>query len=172
MKIIKFRDPLNRTGFRWPKTLISEPVAFEKPVAFQNLCLNDKAGTSIPFQLTDVKDTPDGICAATLHFLSDLTEGEEKRYSLLTDCESRDPAPETPESMFKVEFQQEANQIKIMAMHHSMTFTLPFADIHYRTACDGAVFTDFEINCFEKQKTYTLQIRVIRDLPFLELGRL
>lgn len=50
-----------------------------------------------------------------------------------------------------------------------MTFTLPFADIHYRTVRDGAVFTDFEINCSEKQKTYTLQIRAIRDLPFMEI---
>ena len=169
MITITWRDPLNRTGFRWPKTLISEPVVFEKPVALQGLCLKDKSGASIPFQLTNVEKTQDGICAATLHFLSDLAEGEEKHYCLLTDCESCDPVPEMPESMFKVEFQQEANQIKITAMQHSMTFTLPFADIHYRTVRDGAVFTDFEINCSEKQKTYTLQIRAIRDLPFMEI---
>lgn len=166
---ITWRDPLNRTGFRWPKTLISEPVVFEKPAALQDICLKDESGASIPFQLTDVEKTQDGICAATLHFLSDLAEGEEKQYFLLADCESCNPAPESPASMFHVEFQQEANQIKITAMQHNMTFTLPFADIHYRTVCDGAVFTDFEINCSEKQKTYTLQVRVIRDLPFMEI---
>ena len=124
---ITWRDPLNRTGFRWPKTLISEPVVFEKPVALQGLCLKDKSGASIPFQLTNVEKTQDGICAATLHFLSDLAEGEEKQYFLLADCESCNPAPESPASMFHVEFQQEANQIKITAMQHNMTFTLPLS---------------------------------------------
>ena len=137
MITITWRDPLNRTGFRWPKTLISEPVVFEKPVALQGLCLKDKSGASIPFQLTNVEKTQDGICAATLHFLSDLAEGEEKHYCLLTDCESCDPVPEMPESMFKVEFQQEANQIKITAMQHTLDEYHKVADPLLRAQIDG-----------------------------------
>lgn len=169
MMTIAWRDPLNRNGFRWPKTLISENVIFEEPVIPQDLCLKDKTGKRIPFQLSDIRKSHNGTYAATLHFLSDLTEGEEKSYSLHTDEQGSSTCFDAPKPMFELEIHQESHQIRIAAMQHIMTLTLPFENICCKTILDGAIFTDYEINCFEQQKTYTLTIRVIRDLPFVEI---
>lgn len=161
MNTIHLKDVLHHEKYNWPNTLITQSVSFD-PAMRDHLCLQNDAGESVPFQLTD-----EAQGHAKLHFIADLKSGEDKTYRLIENA-SVSEQTQSDDYVRTVALELHGQSLTIDTHGRRMELMLPFSDISCARTNDGAIFTDYLISASEGQKRYTLRIRVLHALGMLE----
>jgi len=76
-------DLLEHPYYWWPRTLLTYPIEFQKPVDLNWLTLTRlDTGETVPIQFTEVIPDVSGIRTATLNFFSDLPSGARREFAL------------------------------------------------------------------------------------------
>ena len=92
-------DLLDHPFYWWPRTLLSYPIEFHRPVELDRLVLTRvDTGERVPIQWSAVARGAAGVKSATLNFCSDLPSGARREFALSAASAAMAAQPQVRES--------------------------------------------------------------------------
>lgn len=171
-KKIRVKDSLRHEKYSWPLTLLTYEMEFGRENIRENDWeLQDESGKAVEYQVTDVVNENGWIKRLKLHFLCELSSGQEKNYYFVYGNNyDVDEKKDTFECEFDLEIDELKKRFSIECQDKKITFALDFTFVEYREVNKGTIFHEVEILCKGTQgKEYVLNIKRIKGMPFWEL---
>jgi hypothetical protein len=197
--VIVLEDHLRHPLYWWPETLLSYGLVLDEPVSAEQLTLIDSvSGVEQPFQLTDLKDLPQGKKAVRLHFMSGLKQGE-KRVYVLRKGETHPSFPSVSvtkqDGCYQVQTEKYAVRIPASQAAGSRSVPAPVAavsmdgknwmgasffkdtssranvrSLETKQIAEGPLFATFELRyTFSNGAEYTAVVRCVEGYEFVEI---
>ncbi|MDR1938871.1 MAG: hypothetical protein LBQ73_10305, partial [Tannerellaceae bacterium] len=191
-------DHLKHPLYWWPQTLLSYDVLFDEAISEAQLILTDPiSGKPFPFQLTDVKNLPQGKRQARLHLMSGLNSKEKRVFVLQKGISQSFPAVKVTEQDSYYQIQTGKYTVRIPASQPVGVQSIPapvaaismdgknwmgtsfFKDtsnlanirrLETKRIAEGPLFVTFELRyTFSNDAEYTATVRCVEGYEFVEI---